>query len=211
MRGGHRINVAPGDTYGELTVIRELGRIDGFRRVECQCSCGKLKIVSIYLLQRKHVKSCGCLVHKGHVKHGQYQTAEWQSWKAMRGRCNNSNNPFFHYYGGRGIIVCPSWDSFTQFLADMGAKPTPQHSLDRIDVDGNYCPENCRWATKVEQENNRTDNTFVVFEGNRLTIAQWSHSLGFPRGLLSKRLIRGWPIARALTTPVQRRLSKCAL
>jgi hypothetical protein len=128
-------------------------------------------------------QSCGCLKRelasarwrKGerptHRTHGKSGTPEHVAWKAMIGRCTNTHNPRWHYYGGRGITVCDRWlGSFGAFLDDMGAKPSPKHSLDRIDNDGPYSPENCRWATRSQQTSNTRRNRYVTYNGATHTL-----------------------------------------
>lgn len=107
-------------------------------------------------------------------------------------------------YGGRGITVCRQWENFSDFLADMGERPSPDHQLERIDNDKGYKPGNCKWATCSEQSNNRRSNRFITFAGKRLTLAQWSYQLGGSRHLIKDRLTRGWPLKKALTTPLDK-------
>lgn len=127
----------------------------------CRCVCGTERILPAFEL--KVSRSCGCMRHElirqARTKHGdngrQKRTAEYAAWRGMHTRCNNRNNPAYPSYGGRGITVCERWSSYESFLADMGRKPTPKHSLDRIDNDAGYSPENCKWATYGEQNSNQ--------------------------------------------------------
>lgn len=130
----------------------------------CRCECGTERAVLGKYLWTAKSHSCGCYnldrIVERNTKHGfaprKRKTAEYETWERMRGRCLNPANPRFHYYGGRGVTICPSWlDSFEAFLADMGPRPTPKHSIDRINNDGNYEPSNCRWALPIVQQNNR--------------------------------------------------------
>jgi hypothetical protein len=115
---------------------------------------------------------------KKHIIHGCSRTKEYISWQGMHARCKNSNNPGFKNYGGRGIKVCERWEnSFLNFLQDMGPKPSKDHSLDRIDNNGNYEPSNCRWATQYEQGNNRRNNIFIEHNGKSRSVAEWSRIL----------------------------------
>lgn len=126
----------------------------------CECACGRIVGVPSSALLASNTKSCGCKRYEnagGPVKHGMASTSEYKAWKSMKRRCLNPKTKFFEHYGGRGITVCDRWlESFENFLEDMGQKPSPELTLDRINNDGNYEPENCRWATWVQQNNNRS-------------------------------------------------------
>lgn len=136
------------------------------------------------------------------------QTKTYRRWIGMKSRCFNPREPNFENYGGRGITVCHEWrESYAVFLADMGECPAGM-TLDRIDVNGNYEPGNCRWATPVEQGNNRRNNRLLTYGGKTRTIAQWTSELGFPDTILLNRLRRGWDVARALTTPPEQRYQR---
>jgi len=125
----------------------------------------------------------------------------------MLGRCGTKTNTSYHNYGGRGIRVCKRWlDSFENFFADMGLKPSPKHSIDRIENDGDYTPSNCRWATKKDQSNNRRSNVRLTHKGKTQTIAQWADELKMSRVAIAKRIRNGWATEKALETPI--RMSK---
>jgi hypothetical protein len=136
--------------------------------------------------------------------HGKTGTSEYMSWRAMLSRCGNGHDPAFSRYGGRGIVVCERWrKDFATFLMDMGPRPSPRHSIDRIDNDGNYEPGNCRWVTAKEQNRNRRDNHLVTIRGKTQCVADWAIYAGIREDTLRVRLFRlGWEPERAITQPV---------
>lgn len=137
------------------------------------------------------------------VVHGRSFTPEHRSWTQLIQRCTNPNNPAYAKYGGRGITVCARWrNSFVDFLADMGERPSLGHSLDRIDNDAGYFKENCRWATKSEQACNRRSNRLLTLGAETLPVMEWSRRTGLKRSTIEQRLVYGWSVERALTTPV---------
>lgn len=144
---------------------------------------------------------CGraCTVASIYRKHGLYKTPEYSVWREMRSRCRDATRAQFPNYGGRGITICERWNDFAAFYADMGARPTPQHSIDRIDNDGPYSPENCRWATRSEQQRNRTDNVRLTYQGKTQTLAEWALELGVKRQTLDARRRDGLPIEKILS------------
>jgi hypothetical protein len=127
---------------------------------------------------------------------------EYRAWKAARHRCTNPDAANAVYYQARGIEFSPSWDSFTQFLADVGPRP-PGATLDRIDVNGDYAPGNVRWASRTTQQRNRRNNVVLEFNGESKCVAAWAETLGIPKETLTSRLVRDWPIEKALTAPVR--------
>lgn len=179
------------------------------RKWECRCDCGRVRIVLAYDLLRGASNSCGCKsreiasirMKKINTTHGMTFTSEFNTWCNVIQRCNNPNDTAYRRYGGRGIRVCDRWSgSFENFYADMGPKPSPEHSIDRINNDGNYDPENCRWATRKEQLSNKGNNRMIEFDGRKQTITEWGREFGLSMELISYRLGRGWSICRALTT-----------
>ena len=134
--------------------------------------------------------------------HGMYGTPEYRSWQHMKSRCFNPNHKNYLDYGGRGIKVCDLWLNFENFLADMGLKPTAKYSIDRIDNDGDYCPDNCKWSTQKEQSNNRRSNRFITIKNETLTMAQWAEKMGIDKQLIFRRLSYKWSEFDAVMTPV---------
>lgn len=166
-----------GMKFHKLTVIGIAER-DGF--VICLCECGKKCEKCLPEMKRGERKSCGCLLGE---QHGKSRSKEWTktyaSWKHMKMRCRNPNDIYFRNYGGRGITVCDRWNnSFEAFVSDMGKRPEG-YTLDRIDVNGSYCPENCRWATKSDQDNNRRSTLKVSVKGVEMPLKQASKLLAF--------------------------------
>jgi hypothetical protein len=139
------------------------------------------------------------------IKHGMCKTPEYKVWQQLRDRCCNVNSQRYNRYGGRGITFCDRWKSFDAFLKDMGTRPGPSYSIDRIDNDGHYCPTNCRWATRAEQNRNRSDNVKLSLGGLTLTQAEWSARTGIRPKTIECRLKNGWSVEDALTKPVERR------
>jgi len=193
-----------GQTFGRLTVLGFADYTNGAKKKPrwlCQCSCGNTKAIVAESLCQGHTRSCGCLSKdEPWTKHGMVKRPEYGVWVHMIQRCTNPARDAFAGYGGRGVKVCPRWrESFQAFYDDMGPRPGPGYSLDRIDFNGNYEPDNCRWATAAEQANNKSNNRRLAFNGQNLTVAQWAKRLGIPQETLYARLNRGWPIERILT------------
>lgn len=197
--------ICVGSKFGALEVI---AKHPTKLRWTMRCVCGNtVEAPQCSILLGRYV-SCGCARQeraksiKG--RHYQHGTPEYNAWKAMQQRCCNSNLPGYKNYGGRGISVCTRWSkSFEHFLEDMGKRPSKKHSVDRINNDANYEPSNCRWATGLEQANNRRkrpDTRMLEAFGQCKSIRAWALEKGIPYNTLFIRISRGWEIERALTT-----------
>lgn len=142
----------------------------------------------------------------GYMKHGMSHARQYRIWDAMRQRCSNSKTKYYYNYGGRGITVCERWMKFENFWEDMGIGYRDGLSIDRIDNNGNYCKENCKWSTKEEQDSNRRvkkDASLVTYKGVTKHLAEWSRILGIKRTTLGMRLTKyGWSVERSFSTPI---------
>lgn len=202
-------DIQAGSVFGRLTVIGPVISQARIPRMACTCACGRRITVRRGALTSGNTRSCGCLrrevTRASRLTHGGSGTPEHRAWKEMRSRCSNPRRQFFGRYGGRGITVCDRWtDSFEAFVADMGPRPSPAHSLDRIDVNGNYEPGNCRWATALEQVYNRSVTVAVDAFGMTGTLLEWSALCGLRPAMLRDRLNRGWDAERAIAQPPRR-------
>ena len=206
LRKKSRAKDLSGRVFGKLTVISRAKNRQksphGPNTVtwRCLCACGQEAIVTAGCLMAGSTKSCGCL----HQTHGASKTQTYKIWKVMRQRCRDVNAHGYEDYGGRGIRVCPQWEDFSVFLADMGEAPAGM-SIDRIDNDGDYEPGNCRWATRKEQGNNKRNNRRIPYLGETKTLSQWSDVFHMNPKTLSDRLKRGFSVEEALTRPVRPR------
>lgn len=180
-----------GRRVNRLTVVRRVANKNRVPMWECLCDCGQTKVVSGNHLRQADVIDCGCgrsdRLRAVATTHGLSNTREWRIWRGMRGRCDNPNNPAYKHYGGRGIAVCDRWQTFENFYADMGPRPSEAHSIDRIDNNGPYSPENCRWATIHEQQNNRRSNVYLTLNGETKTMKQWATHYGISYAVVKMR------------------------
>jgi hypothetical protein len=202
------------DKFGMLTAINfshsKIGRPSDQFWV-FQCDCGKIKVCRLFDVKKGKIQSCGCLHksqlsqrNKANAKHGFFGTPTYNVWSGIIDRCNNSNSSNYKTYGAKGIKVCERWqNSFESFLEDMGIKPL-DCSIDRINVNGNYEPDNCRWADAKTQARNRTNNVRYEFDSKNLTLSEWSEITGIKSDTLQKRIKKqGWTIEEALTRKVK--------
>lgn len=209
-----------GQRFGRLLVIEEAERPANCHAPKiywrCRCDCGNVVVVDVDSLRQGNTKSCGCLrkeviAQAGGKRrtHGMTRSPEYRAWIGMKVRCYVPTNKDYAQWGGRGITVCERWrESFEAFYQDMGPRPGPRYSIDRIDNNGPYSPENCRWATYSEQNYNqrpaRPPAKFprYTFDGKTLTLAQWARETNIPYRALAKRIYRGWSIEKAINTPM---------
>lgn len=206
-----------GQRFGRLVVLTEDAPRGYVKYWICECDCGTRKSVRTSHLRLGKIKSCGCLRHEnisnlkhGHTRQGNF-SGEYKSWAAARGRCANPNNSRWDDYGGRGITICDRWlESFEAFYEDMGDRPTPKHTLERKDNDGPYSPDNCAWATRGEQANNKRDTLRVEHEGRQYSLAQLADHLGLNRQRLRHYYrVRNLPLEVAIERcrqPVDQRM-----
>ena len=206
-----------GQRFGQLVAL-SFERRKGARPLwTCLCDCGGVALATQGRLKAR-TKSCvACSAQRvrlagsrANYRHGAAQggatTKEYEAWQGIIRRCESPASGREHrLYRGRGISIYPQWRaSFQTFLDDVGRAPSPDHSIDRIDNNGNYEPGNVRWATAVVQNNNKRSSAFLEFEGRRMTIAQWATELGLNYSTLRCRIVlHHWPLARALTSPAR--------
>lgn len=210
-----------GRTFGRWRVIQCVGRTkSGGALWECECECGNIRNVDGHSLRSGVSKSCGCLGAEHRIeaskkvvtKHGGRNERLYSVWQGIKERCFNKNNRNYAQYGGRGISMCKEWEDYSVFRAwaiengyDKDA-PYSKCTLDRIDNNLGYNPENCRWVTSMEQCNNRSSNHLVTFNGEKHTISEWARITGIRKDTLRRRIMcYGWDIERALTEPVHNR------
>lgn len=185
------------------------------------CDCGEQKIVKRYSVTSGHTRSCGCLSREIAVEHGRKQFRKhgmkgeplYCVWEKMRQRCNSPSSNGYERWGGRGIKICPRWNEFQNFFEDMNGSYQIHNKqyggrntqLDRIDNNGHYSPENCRWATAAEQARNRRSNIVLELDGRKMCLTDWARELNMNFGALRRRIYKWhWPIEKALTTPPKR-------
>ena len=210
MSSRRQILITPGDRFGRLTVI-EAGAKEGRNpRWRCLCECGQTTSTTPSNLANGRTQSCGCMQKEMRASiglrattHGSSDDLTWRRWRSMKARCELPNTKSFPRYGGRGITVCERWQDYTNFLSDMGPCPHAGMTLDRIDTNGNYSPENCRWADRTTQNRNTSRNHLLTHDGKTICVAEWAETLGINVRTILSRLAKGEAPALALR-PVQR-------
>ena len=184
---------------------------NGSAQWNCVCDCGNKTIVYGASLRGKITKSCGCLAKEKNIArrttHGMSKIAEYNTWIHLKQRCSNPMNKNYHRYGGRGITVCERWfSSFAHFFTDLGPKPSPNHSIERIDNNGNYSPENTRWGNATDQANNTRRNTVIEFRGETKTLPEWCRLLNLNYDATRQRINRlKWSPEKSFTMPVSKK------
>ena len=191
-----------GRRFGYWTVIaRAKNNTHGSAQWQCQCDCGKVRVIGAEYLKNGRSQSCGCHKNDYNRRHGGKGTKLYEVWRFMRYRCESPNNQAYPMYGARGIQVCEDWHDFAAFRVwamDNGYREGL--SIDRIDVNGNYEPSNCRWTDARTQMNNRRNTPHYEYGGKRMTISEWSKETGIPRNTLLNRIKRGWSFERAISS-----------
>lgn len=192
-----------GKRHERLVVLRKADH--GRSWWVCKCDCGQITFVRSSNLTSGAVKSCGCLKHKPHNKtHGESQSKLYRCWTSMIYRCENPKNHAYRWYGERGIKVCKEWQTYENFKEWVEkTRPNENCTIDRIDTDGDYCPENCRWVDAKDQANNRRTNIVIEYGGKIMNLMQWSEYLGIDYKLIHNRMFKlGWDFEKAISTPV---------
>lgn len=205
-----RVHIEIGTKYGKWTVLREAATRDAGRYWLCQCECGVQRELYGYNLAIGKTNSCiKCRPYPTHnVTHGMTKSGMYYIWGNMVGRCTNPQAGKWDRYGGRGIAVCDRWREFENFYADMAPRPSLSHSLDRINNDAGYSPENCRWATQKEQCRNRSNNKWITLNGVTKKLFEWCEEIGISPKTFRSRLRLGWSEHDALHTPVNQSVGR---
>ena len=194
-----------GQRFGRWTILeRALNKREGIQAAWfCRCDCGVGRVVPGARLRSGQSRSCGCLrdelaASRG-TTHGWSASSVYVCWTLLIQRCTNPNNTLWHRYGGRGIEC--RFTSFEQFRVELGPRPSPRHTCDRIDNEGHYEPGNVQWSTQKEQARNRSSNRLITWRGKTQCLAAWADELSIPYKTLHARLSHGWSVEKALTTP----------
>lgn len=204
-----RLRDLSGMRYGRLLIVERAENQGNRVMWRCICECGAEIVTRGENITSGRTQSCGCYNRERssqrHTKHGESKTRLHLEWRKIKHRCHNENNDRWMDYGGRGIEICPEWrDSFEAFRDWALANGYRDDlTIDRIDVDGNYEPGNCRWITNQEQQHNRRNNHYITYNGETNTITEWARIYGLSENGLVHRIQRGWETERALTTPMQ--------
>lgn len=199
-----------GIRFGRLVVVRRASNDKkGNARWVCVCDCGNETTVLSYNLTSGKIKSCGCLRKDvaNHLTHGETHTRLFNTWRSIKQRCYNPKNPAYKYYGARNIKMYDEWQSNYAIFRDwaIASGYNDNLTIDRIDVNGNYEPLNCRWITINEQQRNRRNNKPITYMGETHCLTEWAEILKFPYGCLYSRLRYGWSLEKTFSTPSLKR------
>ena len=197
-----------GNKYGRLTIIKQT---EDKRYYECLCECGNHKVARLWNLKSGDTKSCGCYLKEIRKtlnrKHGMKGTKIYRTWQSMKRRCYNINDNNYKHYGKRKIVVCDEWKndfmSFYNWAMTNGYDDSL--TLDRIDVDGNYEPNNCRWVDQKTQQNNKRNNCYIEYKGMKKTLSEWADYYNLSYRCVKGRHLLGWDIKRIVETPIKKR------
>lgn len=196
-----------GKRFGRLVVLCRDGTKGKAATWKCLCDCGTHCVTAGGSLRKGRSVSCGCWKRDGYGgacrTHADTKSNEYNTWKKIIGRCKNKKDAAYDRYGGRGITVCDRWLKYENFLSDMERRPSADHSIDRIDNDGRYGPENCRWATASEQARNRRSNVIVDVDGEKMVLKDAAAKFGIPYKTVHARISNGWEVMEALTRPLR--------
>jgi len=206
--------IQAGSRFGKLTVVGVGSNVKNKNGEMastsiCMCDCGREKEIRNWSLKSHATKSCGCLqkarateTHRTHGETVGYEMSpEYEAWASIIQRVRTTGGKTAKHYGARGICMCDRWrNSFTTFLSDMGRRPTANHSIDRVDVNGDYEPSNCRWATRAEQSVNKRTTLRFTFYGHTLLLRQWASISRVRPNTIVTRLARGWSTQKAVWT-----------
>lgn len=194
-----------GKKYGLLTVVSRKTSTSGYVEWNCICECGKKTVVRGNNLKNGSVKSCGCLKHRKHNTHHLSNTRLYRIWSHIKRRCNDTKSEAYKYYGKRGITICNEWLDFTTFYKwaiDNGYKDGL--TIDRIDNNKGYSPDNCRWITRKKQANNRRSCLYFDYQGKTQNLMEWCNELDLDYKLVNSRIKKlGWDFEKAINTPVE--------
>lgn len=201
-----------GQRFGKLTVIEFAGHAPNRKTLwKCKCDCGNETLVKTNALRSGATKSCGCLVPvvsgDTHRKHGMSESRLYRTWKNMKARCSNERVLCYPHYGGRGIAVCEEWQNSFEAFRDWALANGYRDNLtiDRIDVNGNYCPDNCQWVSMKTQCENRSNNNLLKLDGETQPVSVWAERIGVSADLLYSRKRKGWTDERILKTPSRKK------
>lgn len=199
-----------GKKFGKLTVLEELKSTkkgDWHKHLKCLCECGRISYPTKTEVLNGRVKSCGCRIReiakKLNTTHGLSKTRIYNIWQGIKARCFNKNLKGYKNYGGRGVIICNEWLANFMNFYNWSINNGYQDNLtiDRIDNNGNYEPNNCRWVDMKTQQKNRTNNNLITYNGKTLCLIEWERITGIKSNTIRERIKRGWTIKQALETP----------